>query len=330
MLEEYAKSVVIEEKMEWRELATFIPNKKTPVYNWFYYKEGFARELVLNILDMFSHDASLPVLDPFCGSGTTLLACRELGIDSIGFDVLPVSVFASKVKTQDYDIDEIRRIYSEFRRKFERMPCEYPSLMKRTFSKYALEDITFLMRDIRGIEDEKYRDFFLLALISASMKCSYAWKDGGAIKIRKQQKAPLRIMLRNVQKRMAKDTTRIEFKPCKTEVMSCDSRMMNLPDESIGSVITSPPYLNNINYTNVYAIEEFFIRNKGLPPMHSYIGSKPPEESFMDLPSAAVSYFKDMEKTLREIHRVCVNGANVALVVGNGYLPGSQKLRAAG
>ena len=329
MLEDYARSLDIEEKPEWKDLVTFVPNKKTPVYNWFYYKEGFARDLVMGILDMFSHDASLRVLDPFCGSGTTLLACRELGIDSVGFDVLPVSIFASGVKTKDYDIEEIRRIYSGFRRKFERLDSEYPHMMKRAFSKYALEDISFLKRDIRSIEDEKYRDFFLLALISAAMKCSYAWKDGGAIKIRKQQKAPLRIMFRNVLKRMAKDTGRIAFKECTTEVMSCDARMMELPDESIGSIITSPPYLNNIDYTKVYAIEEFFIGNRGLPPLRSYIGSKVLDEtpeSFTDLPPASVSYFVDMEKSLREMYRVCVKGANAGLVVGNGYLPGSQRI----
>ncbi len=329
MLEDYAKSLNIEEKPEWKDLATFVPNKKTPVYNWLYYKEGYARDLVLHILDMFSHDASSRVLDPFCGSGTTLLACRELGIDSVGFDVLPVSVFASRVKTKEYDISEVRRIYSGFRRKFERLDNEYPHMMRRAFSKYALEDISFLMRDIRGIDDEKYRDFFLLALISAAMKCSYAWKDGGAIKIRKQQKAPLRIMFRNVLKRMSKDTGRIAFRECTTNVESGDARMMNLPDNSIGSVITSPPYLNNIDYTRVYSIEEFFLQERELPPLRSYIGSRVIDEipeSFIGLPPAAVSYFVDMQKALMEMHRVCVKGANVGLVVGNGFLPGSRQL----
>lgn len=321
MLEEYARSLDIEEKIEWKDLATFIPNKKTPVYNWFYYKEGFSRELAFKIIDMFRHDASLPVLDPFCGSGTTLLACRELGINSVGFDVLPVSVFASKTKVRDYDPEEIRWIYSRFRKKFEKLDWDYPPFMKRAFSKYAIQDISLLMRDIARVEDEKYKDFFLLALINASMKCSYARKDGGAIKVRKWTAPPLRIMFRNVLKRMTKDTKRIGFKPCEAFVETCDARRMELEDESIGSIITSPPYLNNIDYTKVYSIEEFFIHSKGLPPLRSYIGSKVSDKSFMRLPPAAVSYFLDMKKVLEEMHRVCVEGANVGIVVGNGYIP---------
>ncbi|MBI2580166.1 MAG: hypothetical protein HYW27_04675 [Candidatus Aenigmarchaeota archaeon] len=319
MPEDCTKSLGMEERPEWAELATFVPNKRAPVYNWFYYKEGFSRDLVMKILDMFQHNAEMPVLDPFCGSGTTLLACRELGIDSIGFDVLPVSVFASDVKTRNYDAGEIRRIYAGFRKKFEKLDREYPPLMKRAFSKYALQDISLLMRDIMKIEDEKYRNFFLLALINASMKCSYARKDGGAIKTRIWKAPPLRIMFRHVLKRMAKDTEKIEFKACMTSAEAGDARRLGLEDESVGSVITSPPYLNNIDYTKVYAIEEFFIQSKGLPPLRSYIGSRMSEESFMDLPPAAVSYFLDMKKVIGEMHRVCMKGANVGIVIGNGF-----------
>jgi hypothetical protein len=97
------------EKPDWGQLATFIPNKDEPVYNWIYYKEGFARELVFRLAEMFSLKKGMRVLDQFCGVGTTLLACRQLGLDSYWFDVHPVGVFASKVKTRDYDTGILRQ-----------------------------------------------------------------------------------------------------------------------------------------------------------------------------------------------------------------------------
>ena len=61
------------------------------------------------------------VLDPFMGSGTTLLACKERGIDCYGFDVSPLAVLASRAKTNDYDIAELKVAIKELSKsKFKR------------------------------------------------------------------------------------------------------------------------------------------------------------------------------------------------------------------
>jgi len=139
----------LKEKLEWGPLATFVPNKDQPIYNWFYYKEGFASELVFNLLEQFRLKPGDTVLDPFCGSGTTLLACKEKGIDCIGFDTLPVSVFASRVKTQNYNIGEIRQISKEIlAEKFKYMKPEMPKSYKRFFTKPTLEDIEFFRKKL--------------------------------------------------------------------------------------------------------------------------------------------------------------------------------------
>ena len=82
-----AYEVLLRERLEWGPLATFVPNKHTPIYNWYYYKEGFARELVLLLLDELQARGTL--LDPFCGSGTTCLAAAKSGRHYVGYDVAP-------------------------------------------------------------------------------------------------------------------------------------------------------------------------------------------------------------------------------------------------
>lgn len=316
---------MLEDRTELGSLATFVPNKKLPIYNWIYYKEGFSRDLVFLLLDMFGLKEGT-VLDPFCGSGTTLVACRERGIGSAGFDVLPFSVFASHVKTRVYDVAGLREAAQELLSgRFEKTQEKFPPIMARAFSKYALEDITFFRRRIASVEDDDVRNFLLLALVDASIKASYARKDGASIKIRKTGRPPLKFMLKRTLKRMIRDLERSRAGSAPCTVQQCDARRMNLGDGSVDAVITSPPYLNQIDYTKVYEIENWFI--SGLyekPPIRSYIGLESDAEFLpeLQLPPAAAAYFRDMSMVLQEMSRACKDGARLAIVVGNAYFPG--------
>ena len=47
------------------------------------------------------------VLDPFCGSGTTLVEANSLGIDAVGCDVSAFNCLLSKVETDKYDLRKL-------------------------------------------------------------------------------------------------------------------------------------------------------------------------------------------------------------------------------
>jgi DNA modification methylase len=53
--------------------------------------------------------AGQTILDPFCGSGTSLVQANELGINSIGCDVSAFNVMLCRVKTDKYNLAETRR-----------------------------------------------------------------------------------------------------------------------------------------------------------------------------------------------------------------------------
>lgn len=76
---------------------------KEPFHRWVRYREGYAGGLVSEILRRFpvsSKDCF--VMDPMCGSGSSLVACRELGIDAIGMDVNGYAVLVTKVKCHSF------------------------------------------------------------------------------------------------------------------------------------------------------------------------------------------------------------------------------------
>ena len=79
-----------------------------PIHNWYSYKHGYSSALARHLISECDLSKGEWVLDPFCGGGTTILACKELGINAEGYDILPFSVFLSNVKLDDYDPEEIR------------------------------------------------------------------------------------------------------------------------------------------------------------------------------------------------------------------------------
>ena len=301
----------VEERLDWRELATFVPNKHLPIYNWFYYKEGFSKELVEKLIDMFSLKKGDTVLDPFCGSGTTLVACKEHEINAVGLDVLPTAIFASRVKTADYDPSFLREeAKTLFRIKFQHLEWEFPKPMRAMINKYALQDIAFFSSIINQLDG---KEFFTLALLNASIKVSYAWKDGGVIKIRRHPTPPMRKLFQRVVYNMIKDIENTETSDASVSVVQCDSRQMQLDDESIDAIITSPPYLNNIDYTKLYAIEDFFMNMRHVPAVRSFMGVR-------DGKDREDAYFEDMKQSLSKMYRVLKPKGKAAIILGNAYL----------
>jgi len=308
-------------------LATFAPNKGLPVYNWVYFKEAFSRDLVFLLAESFGLGKGDLVLDPFCGVATTLLACKQLGIDSIGYDVHPIMLFASRVKLRDYDVEELKPIVRKLvKLKFEMPRVEVPDFVARAFSRSILEDVVFFRQKISEVEDERTREFLLLGLMNAATRCSWAFKDGAAIKVRKRRVPPLRNELRRQLMRMCHDVEHFEVKPCRATVKWGDARRTELEDESVDAVITSPPYLGKREYIYAYRIEQEIL-GLGGPPADGLIGVRDggETEDFSEVegfieekPLDAKLYFKDMFTAIKELFRVCKNGAKVALVTSDG------------
>lgn len=321
----------VRERLGLGKLATFVPNKNLPVYNWFYYKEGFSRDFVFEIAREFHLSPGKTVLEPFCGSGTTNLACKQLGIDSFGFDVLPISVFISRVKTRDYDTERLKAsadsVISVKPPKPGELYSHVSSLVQKSFASFTLSDILFYRELMSQVPDKTAREFLFLALIDSAMKCSLFVKDGACLKRANRHIPPLREILKRRVSGMIKDIEALETKTCTTEIGYGDARKIELADESIDSIITSPPYLNKIEYTNIYSIEEELFFGKERPGVRGFMGvdpSKLDENDFqglgLDIPLAAKPYFRDMKSAIGEFYRVCKPGARTALVVGDGFI----------
>jgi len=259
---------ILELNPELRKLVTFELSKEKPIHSWFHFKEGFSPDLFFYLMERFlkeeSEDINL-VIDPFCGVGTTLLSSQDLGIDAIGLDVSPLMVFVSNTKLQrGYDMkklkDEISYITSL---KYDFKHREWPQIdfinIKKAFRSYVREEILFFREKIMEIEDEKIRNLFLLALLSIIIPVSRIRKDGGVLKIYKRRNIPpVRVILKNKLKKMYKDLNKVHAEnEAKANCFARlgDARKIDLEKNSADFCLTSPPYLNWVDYTKVYALE---------------------------------------------------------------------------
>src|SRR5882724_6767930 len=68
------------------------------VHDWYRFVLSFPPHLVRSYLERFAITQDAIVLDPFCGTGTTLVECKKLGIPGVGIEANPMPCFATRVK----------------------------------------------------------------------------------------------------------------------------------------------------------------------------------------------------------------------------------------
>lgn len=291
-------------RLQFGRIVTPIPDRSRPVYRWFQMEESFSSQLVLTLCSLWEVGEDSLVLDPFCGAGTTPLACREIGVPSIGFDVHPLCLFVSKAKTADYDLGALEEGMGRVlgAGAVEERP---PPWVERYFPPGVLPEISGVKREAERI-GRKERMFFLLGLVRAAMACSWARVDGAVLKVKRRRVGPFRRILSRILSEMLEDLRKFGARGSEPRIEECDARRMDLPEASVDAVITSPPYLFKDEYVRVHRLEEWLL---SLRP-------KPPEMFFRS--SDQEEYFSDMREFIGELARVLKPGGLSCLVVADG------------
>lgn len=327
-----------------------------PIYNWHSFRHSFSKGFVKNLISEFGLPKKSWVLDPFCGGGTTLLACREFGINSMGFDILPFSVFLSKVKTRQYDPALLRKYLNRFEETGRSTgSCLFVSdieIMRKAFRTDVLSELVQLKQDIARIRNVEIREFFMLGLLSILEGVSNTAKSGGFLRF-----VTRRVLTKQVRRRyfsridtMIRDVEQSggTFKDSQVRTVARLADSRNLPTQrKFDAIITSPPYPNRHDYTRIYGLElilGFIKDNKELKnirynTIRSHVEAKkqfepdgysrPPNLVKLisrlkkatlnntSVPGMIEGYFEDLYLSLRQMRKCLKRDGKIGLVVSN-------------
>ena len=252
------------------------------------YVGRFPSHLIRAIINYFGANSNDVILDPFCGSGTTLVEARMLGTKGIGIEISPLSAMMSRVKSQFPNnglqvsalLTELSLFYNktwqEFvcGRSFESIPIDeilnrdgnsIPSFpnVERWFTKEALLGTSILVEYI--MQKEGYiRDFLTIALSSKMRSIGNVDVDVVRAEYRKEPRKDVDV-LKLVTKQIQKMSLAINdtLHACKSTISnSTDIEVIEgsvtdvlLPPKSISFIITSPPYgVESLSYLRTHLL----------------------------------------------------------------------------
>jgi hypothetical protein len=250
--------------------STFTDNLKLPVHRWFRYSAGFSAEWVQSVIREPHSNSSLRVLDPFAGSGTTLLAAQQLGVESRGLEAHPfVSRITDAKLCWQSDADEFRSLAKKVVASAKKMTTqldEYPKLIHECFDHATLASLDQLRKAMIKVDDGRPAARLVwLTLAAILRKCSHAgtaqWQY---ILPKKSKSAPQEPFAAfNLQvKTIYRDMLNFAERDCAAaELIRGDARTCaEIPDRWANLVITSPPYPNNYDYADATRLEMSFFR----------------------------------------------------------------------
>lgn len=267
-----------------------------PIHEWYRFVLSFPPHLVRDYLARWDLDSRHRVLDPFCGTGTVLVECKQHGIPSVGVEANAMAHFASQVKidwTPDPDgliahaesvaaaaaamlaADGIEdtplfpELHAEGHDLRTLSSEEASLLLADAISPLPLHKALVLLECLERQRDERYYRHERLALAKALVYSSSNLHFGPEVGVgRPRPDAPvLQPWLANVYG-MANDLRAMrDRRDTPAEVYHADARSMigTLAAQSVDAVFTSPPYPNEKDYTRTTRLESVllgFLRSK--------------------------------------------------------------------
>lgn len=298
------------------------------------YAAKFIPQIPKAIIERFSAPRDL-VVDPFCGSGTSLVEACLAGRDALGTDINPIGCLIARAKTcglDDAGAGEIEKLLLELQGTLQRVraygdsgvpsapPFNFPN-QDHWFERSVLQELAYIAALVRSIRHSTARSLAATALSAIVVTVSRQAGETRWVAVSKRSYTGLTI--ENYLEKLTDVRTRaLQFerhKASRCVVAQCDARTLPLRSQSAQLIVTSPPYVNTYDYYLYHKLRFFILGYENRPVEFAEIGSR---HRHSDWGEGLDSYVSAMACCFDEFVRVLKPGGTIGLVVGDGVLRG--------
>ncbi len=230
------------------------------------YRGKFNPQIVRAILNILGIEQNSTVIDPFCGSGTTLVECSHSNINALGYDINPMAVFISNAKLLALSVswslleDDLEKIVAQFRNSpllIDSSPrTDY---LRNWVAPPQFQKFEYLKSIIKRITGQRKNIFLALA---SDLLRDYSLQEPSDLRMRRRKSPlPKKTILNAFQekatifiKNLALTQEFVGIKEEPTYAYLCDSRAIiteakQWPHLAVyNAAITSPPYAAALPY----------------------------------------------------------------------------------
>jgi DNA modification methylase len=258
-------------------------NKLGVVHQWYDYLEDFPFGLIEEKIKEYNIPPKSLIVEPFAGSGTTLISANLFNCNAIGFDANPLMCFISQVKTTfDINLEILKKEVIKVAEQFLVQIKNFDSLVlnrgfldnmpKKELNQWLhptlQKEVILLKNLIDDIQEEKVRNLLLLALSKSCFDASYVALCPGTTFYPFREKQEFWDLFTNKVFQIYQDLEKIQKHQDygKSELIrdTCLNAKQYLQPNSIDFIVTSPPYPNDLEYTRQTRLEMYlldFVKN---------------------------------------------------------------------
>jgi len=253
-------------------------NKYGAVHKWYDYLEDFPYQLIEEKIKEYNLTNNSLIVEPFAGSGTTLISANLFHCNAIGFDANPLMTYISEVKTTwDIDLKLFKQAVKHISEQFLEKIKFYDKLeLKNGFLKYMpkkelnqwlspslQKEVNLLKNLIDETENLKIKNLLLLAMSKSCFDASYVSLCPGTTFYPFREKEEFWNLFAKKIIQIYNDLYSIQKHDSYGKSRLINDTCLNagkyIKKETIDFIITSPPYPNDLEYTRQTRLELYLL-----------------------------------------------------------------------